>query len=156
MSFCNWFSELVIFFNTSGQTLRHSGAIPAFLSHVCNKAARGQTNTRRLPKDFFTVHAGTLRLAALGAASGRHNDKGSPQCGEPLTGDSRAAASTFALFSACGLALIQARVLPLALVAPGRVDKLMQLDGKSLEVRLGVLGVRPHQNAFFGKALIDH
>ena len=60
----------------------------------------------------------------------------------------------FALFSAFGLVLVLA--LTLALMAPDSGDKLMQLDRKSLEIRLGVLGVCPHQGALSGKALVDH
>ena len=111
-----------------------------------------------------TVHC---RSGCGWKTSEHQNVKGSPHlCGEPLDklqpGYSRATtgrqpdgcAIRFALFSAFVLDLVLA--LTLALMAPDSGDKLMQLDRKSLEIRLGVLGVCPHQGALSGKALVDH
>ena len=56
MSFCNWLSELIIFFIIAAPSLPYAGAIPAHLSHCCNKTPRGQTHALACRKNLCTMH----------------------------------------------------------------------------------------------------
>ena len=161
INFYNLLFGLLKNFWSAHLILRCAGAIPWHLPHYCNKSPRRQTHACRLPKK--PLHGAWPKRLRLKDISAPKRQRLPILCGEPL--DKLQAglqaglrpggcAIRFALFSAFGLVLVLA--LTLALMAPDSGDKLMQLDRKSLEIRLGVLGVCPHQGALSGKALVDH